>query len=165
MFCNTLTKVLYLKYLQFWFYLNLCKTKIFLSSCPHCDGNSYADKLKNPHMRKSQQKLKNQLAGNRPLKRNWKWIIQREYEQANMKYRLRKFPLIHLPLPFVRKNVFYSKNIQYAYNFYGTDLNVWRGILRTQSNIYGGASLPKSQKSFIVDARLGSKYVSGIGFK
>ena len=81
-----------------------------------------------------------------------------------MKYRLRKFPLIHLPLPFVTKNVFYSKNIQYAYNFYGTDLNVWRGILRTQPNIYGGASLRKSQKSFIVDARLGSKYVSGIGF-
>ena len=80
-----------------------------------------------------------------------------------------KFPLIHLPLLYFillsEKNVFYNKNIQYAYNFYGTDLNVWRGILRTQSNIYGGASLPKSQKSFIVDARLGSKYVSGIGFK
>ena len=65
---------------------------------------------------------------------------------------------------FVRKNVFYSKNIQYAYNFYGTDLNVCRGVFRTRSNIYGGASLRKSQKSFIVDARLGSKYVSGIGF-
>ena len=64
----------------------------------------------------------------------------------------------------VRKNVFYSKSIQYAYNFYGTDLNVCRGVFRTQSNIYGGASLRKSQKSFIVDARLGSKYVSGIGF-
>ena len=79
-----------------------------------------------------------------------------------------KFPLIHLPLLYFillsEKNVFYNKNIQYAYNFYGTDLNVWRGILRTQSNIYGGASLRKSQKSFIVDARLGSKYVSGIGF-
>ena len=37
-------------------------------------------------------------------------------------------------------------------------------VFRTQSNIYGGASLRKSQKSFIVDARLGSKYVSGIGF-
>ena len=79
-----------------------------------------------------------------------------------------KFPLIHLPLLYFillsEKNVFYNKNIQYAYNFYGTDLNVWRGILRTQPNIYGGASLRKSQKSFIVDARLGSKYVSGIGF-
>ena len=74
------------------------------------------------------------------------------------------FTTATLFLFFVRKNVFYSKNIQYAYNFYGTDLNVWRGILRTQPNIYGGASLRKSQKSFIVDARLGSKYVSGIGF-
>ena len=92
-----------------------------------------------------------------------------------MKYRLMKFPLIHLLLSFnsltatlfhsfVRKNVFYSKNIQYAYNFYETDLNICRGVFRAQSNIYGGASLRKSQKSFIVDARLGSKYVSGIGF-
>ena len=81
-----------------------------------------------------------------------------------MKYRLREFPLIHLPLPFVTKNVFYSKNIQYAYNFYGTDLNVCRGVFRTQSNIYDGAFLRKSQKSFIVDARLGSKYISGISF-
>ena len=39
-------------YLQLWFYLDICKTKIFLSSSPHCDGNSYADKLKNPHMQK-----------------------------------------------------------------------------------------------------------------
>ena len=79
-----------------------------------------------------------------------------------------KFPLIHLPLLYFiilsEKNVFYNKNIQYAYNFYGTDLNVWRGVFRTQSNIYGGASLRKSQKSFIVDTRLGPKYVSGIGF-
>ena len=85
-----------------------------------------------------------------------------------MKYRLMKFPLIHLPLLYFillsEKNVFYNKNIQYAYNFYGTDLNVWRGVSRTQSNIYGGASLRKSQKSFIVDTRLGPKYVSGIGF-
>ena len=69
-----------------------------------------------------------------------------------MKYRLTKFPLIHLLLLyfilFSKKNVFYSKNIQYAYNFYGTDLNVCRGV----------------GKSFIVDAGLGSKYVSGIGF-
>ena len=49
---------------------------------------------------------------------------------------------------FVRKNVFYSKNIQYAYNFYGTDQNICRGVFRNQSNIYGGASssLQKSQK-------------------
>ena len=52
---------------EFWFYLDICKTKIFLSSSPHCDGNFYADKLKNPHMWKNQQKLKNQHAGNRPL--------------------------------------------------------------------------------------------------
>ena len=48
--------------------------------------------------------------------------------------------------------------------FLWTDLNVFRGLFRTQSNIYGGASLRKSQNSFIVDARLGSKYVSGIDF-
>ena len=61
---------------------------------------------------------------------------------------------------------FHSKNIRYVYNFYGTDLyvNVCRGIFRTQSNIYGGASLQKSQETFIVDVRLGSKYASGIGF-
>ena len=53
-------------YLQFWFYLDLCK-KIFLSSSPHCDETSHADELKNPHMRKNQQKLKNRHAGNRPL--------------------------------------------------------------------------------------------------
>ena len=64
------------------------------------------------------------------------------------------------------KSVFYSKNIQYAYNFYGTDLyvNVCRGVFRTQSNIYGGASLQKSLESFIVDVQLGSKYASGICF-
>ena len=56
------------------------------------------------------------------------------------------------------------KNIQYAYNFYGTDLNVCRGVFRAQSNIYVGASLQKLQKSFTVDALLGSKYISGIGF-
>ena len=54
---------------------------------------------------------------------------------------------------FVRQNVFYSENIQYAYHFCGTDLyvNVCRGVFRAQSNIYGGASLRKSQKNFIVD--------------
>ena len=60
--------------------------------------------------------------------------------------------------------MFYSKNIQYAYNFYGTELNVCTGVFRTQSNIYGGASLGNHKKSFIVDSRLGFKYVSGIGF-
>ena len=54
-------------YLQFWFYVDLCKTKILLSSSPHCDGNSYVDELKNSHMRKNQQTLKNQHAGNRHL--------------------------------------------------------------------------------------------------
>ena len=64
------------------------------------------------------------------------------------------------------KSVFYSKNIQYAYNFYGTDpyVNVCRGVFRTQSNIYGGASLQKSLESFIVNVQLGCKYASGIGF-
>ena len=38
-----------------------------VSSSLHSDGDSYADKLKNPLMRKNQQKLKNQHAGNRPL--------------------------------------------------------------------------------------------------
>ena len=67
---------------------------------------------------------------------------------------------------FVRKSVFYSKNIQYAYSFYGTELyvNVCRGIFRIQSNIYGGASLQILQESFIVDVRLGSIYASDIGF-
>ena len=47
-----------------------------------------------------------------------------------------------------------------------TDLyvNVCRGIFRTHLNIYGGASLQKSQRRFIVDIRLRSKYASGIGF-
>ena len=35
--------------------------------------------------------------------------------------------------PFVRKSVFYSKDIQYAYHFYETDLyvNICRNIFRT----------------------------------
>ena len=68
-----------------------------------------------------------------------------------MKYRLMKFPLIHLLLLylfFCEKKCIYSKSIQYVYNFYVTDPNLC---------IYGGASLQKSQKSFIVDAPLGSK--------
>ena len=50
------------------------------------------------------------------------------------------------------------------YNFYGTDLyvNVRKGVFRTQCNIRDGASLWKSQKSVIVNVRLGSKYASGI---
>ena len=67
---------------------------------------------------------------------------------------------------FARKSVFYSKNIQYAYNFYGTDLyvNVCLGVFRTHSNIFGRVSLQRSQESFTVDLRLSSKYASGIGF-
>ena len=67
---------------------------------------------------------------------------------------------------FVRKSVFYSKNIQYAYNFYGTDLyvNVCLAVFRTHSNIFGTVSLQTSQESFTVDVRLSSKYASGIGF-
>ena len=45
---------------------------------------------------------------------------------------------------FVRKKKdILQRNIQYVYNFYGTDLkvNIWGGVLRTQSNIYGEASL------------------------
>ena len=57
-----------------------------------------------------------------------------------MKYRLMKFPLVLLLLLYLilllEKNGFYSKNIQYAYNFYGTDVNVCRGVFSTQSNIY-----------------------------
>ena len=79
-----------------------------------------------------------------------------------------KFPLIHFLLLYLilfsEKDVFYSKNIQYAYNFYGTDLNVCRDVFRTQLDIYGGTFLRKSKKSFIVDALLGSEYVSSIGF-
>ena len=60
----------------------------------------------------------------------------------------------------------YSENIHYAYNFYGTDVyvSVCRDVFRTQQNICGGDSLRKLQKSFIVDVRMGSKYVSGITF-
>ena len=79
-----------------------------------------------------------------------------------------KFPLIHFLLLYLilfsEKDVFYSKNIQYAYNFYGTDLNVCKDVFRTQLDIYGGTFLRKSKKSFIVDALLGSEYVSSIGF-
>ena len=46
----------------------------------------------------------------------------------------------------------------------GLHINVCSGVFRTQSNIYGGASLQKSQESFIVDVWLGSKYASVIGF-
>ena len=46
----------------------------------------------------------------------------------------------------------------------GLYINVCSGVFRTQSNIYGGASLQKSQESFIVDVWMGSKYASVIGF-
>ena len=67
---------------------------------------------------------------------------------------------------FVRKNVFYIQHIQYAYNFYGTNMyvNVYRSVFRTKLNICGGVSLRKLQESFIVDVWLGSKYATGIGF-
>ena len=86
-----------------------------------------------------------------------------------MKYRLNSFNSLTATLfhsSFVRKSVFYSKIIQYAYNYYGIELyvNVCRGAFRTQSNIYGGASLQQSQERFIVNILLGSKYASGIGF-
>ena len=85
-----------------------------------------------------------------------------------MKCRLRKFPLIHLLLLFFillcKKKIFYGENIQYACNFYGTDLyvNVCRGVFRIQQNINAGTSLWKSQKNSIAVVRLGSKYASGI---
>ena len=73
---------------------------------------------------------------------------------------------IYFILLLSEKNVFYCKNVQYVYNFYGDNryLNICRGVFRTRQNIYGGAYSQKSQKSFIVDAWLGSKYASGIGF-
>ena len=43
-------------------------------------------------------------------------------------------------------------------------VNVYRGIFTTHSNIYSGNSWQKTQESFIVDVRLGSKYTSNIGF-
>ena len=74
-----------------------------------------------------------------------------------------KCPLIQLLLRclilLTEKMYFTAKYSICIYNFYGTDLNVWRGVFRTQSNFF-----VKITKSFIVDARLGSKYVSGIGF-
>ena len=67
---------------------------------------------------------------------------------------------------FVRRNIFYSENIQYVYNFYGTDLyvEVCRAVFRTQSNICSGSSLRKSRENFIVDVLLGSKYASAVSF-
>ena len=41
-------------------------------------------------------------------------------------------------------------------------VNVCRGVFRTQEITYGRAFLRKSQKIFIVDVRLSSKYASGI---
>ena len=88
-----------------------------------------------------------------------------------MKHRLRKFPLIRLlqfyfVLLFPEKvyfivQIFNMHIISIGLNLY---IDVCRGVFRTQPNAYGGASLEKSQESFTVDFRLGSKYASGIGF-
>ena len=43
-------------------------------------------------------------------------------------------------------------------------VNICRGLFRSQSNIYGGTSLRKPHKGFVVAVQLGSKYVAGIGF-
>ena len=71
------------------------------------------------------------------------------------KYRLMKCPLIQLLLLCLillsEKMYFTAKYSICIYNFYGTDLNVCRGVFRTQSKIYDGAFLRKSQKSFIVE--------------
>ena len=79
-----------------------------------------------------------------------------------------KFPLIGLLLLYFillsEKMYFTAKIFNMHIISMGTDLNVCRGVFRTQTNIYGGGSLRKSQKSVIVDVRLGSKYVSSIGF-
>ena len=67
---------------------------------------------------------------------------------------MQNFHLIHL-LPiylfFLRTKIFYSENIQYVYNFYGTGLyvNVCRGVFRTQSNIYVGVSLQNHEKALL----------------
>ena len=86
-----------------------------------------------------------------------------------MKYWLRKFPLICLLLLcfilLLSETVCFTAKI---FNMHilsmGLHINVCSGVFRTQSNIYGGASLQKSQESFIVDVGLGSNYASGIGF-
>ena len=80
-----------------------------------------------------------------------------------MKYRLMKFPLIHLLLLYfilLSEKMYFTPKI-FNINIISLGLTgiICRGVFRTQSNIYGGASLQKSQKSFIVDARMGSKYV------
>ena len=86
-----------------------------------------------------------------------------------MKYWLRKFALICLLLLcfilLLSETVYFTAKI---FNMHilsmGLYINVCSGVFRTQSNIYGGASLQKSQESFIVDVGLGSNYASGIGF-
>ena len=67
---------------------------------------------------------------------------------------------------FVRKKIIYGENIQYVYSLYRTHLyvDVCRAAFRTQSNIYSGASLQKSPKSFIVDILLGSKSAFAVSF-
>ena len=95
--------------------------------------------------------------------------MQREHEKANMKHIGICFNSVTANLirsSFVRKSAFYCKNIQYVYNFYGTELyvNVCRCVFRTQPNTNGGDSFQKTQESFIADVWLGSKYASGIDF-
>ena len=94
------------------------------------------------------------------------FCVRFKYEMQTWEISCNSLTATLVDASFVRKNVFYSKNIQYAYYFYGTDLylNACRGVFRTYTNIYGGAYLQKSQESFIVDVRLGSKYASSIGF-
>ena len=88
-----------------------------------------------------------------------------------MKHRLRKFPLIRLlqfyfVLLFPEKVYFIVQIFNMHIISIGLNLciDVCRGVFRTQPNACGGASLEKSQESFTVDFRLGSKYASGIGF-
>ena len=58
--------------------------------------------------------------------------------------------------------MFYSANVQYSYNFYGTDLyaNVCRGTVTTKLNIFNEVS----PKSIIADVLLSFKYASRINF-
>ena len=54
----------------------------------------------------------------------------------------------------------------HSVSIYSTEMyvNVCRDVFRILQIIYGGAFLRKSQKNFIVNVRLGSKYASGISF-
>ena len=59
--------------------------------------------------------------------------------------------LLYFILLLQEKKDILQRNIQYVYNFYGTDLqvNICREVFRTQSNTYGGVSLRKSQKDLL----------------